>query len=414
MTTQSPASVAATTPDTRPASDSLWSRDFVMVCVGQFFGFMAQGLANPIFPLYMVSQGMTESFVGYSLAAFNVVSFLVRPFFGNLVDTGRPRTALAVAGGFLGVGPLGYMIVNPILVFLVRGVNGIGWAGLNTSGSAWVAYLAPQSRRAEALGYYTMAQRVGSFAAPAVGLWLAKNVGFFPAFAASAACGVLVLVTSLLARSGAATAVAPPAGADGESPKLSLLRRLVEPGAFTGATLLVLNTIPGVVVQAYMPLYFQHIGLGGIEWYFLALGATGVFSRGLVGRWADRIGRTRAIGAGFAIQFAGLFTFVLTQQLLLLTLGGVVWIFGSALTHPSLYALAIDKAPAHRRGKAMATYTMAFQVGGGIGAVTGGLVLEYLGYEALHLAMAGVALAGTAIVLAGIRSWTRPRTPTAG
>ena len=50
----------------------------------------------------------------------------------------------------------------------------------------------------------------------------------------------------------------------------------------------------GLVVRDV--LYFKEIGLGGIELYFLALGATGVFSRGLIGRWADRIGRMRAIG----------------------------------------------------------------------------------------------------------------------
>lgn len=410
MTTQ-PSAATPTTP-APAASDSLWSRDFIAICVGQFFGFTAQGLANPIFPLYMVSQGMTESFVGFALAAFNVVSFAVRPYFGGMVDTGRPRQAMMVAGAFLGFGPLGYIVPNSVLVFLVRGVHGIGWAGLNTSGSAWVAYLAPPKRRAEALGYYTMAQRVGNFVGPVLGLWLANNIGFVPAFAASGACGFLVLATSLAARSGAAATTASKPAA-GDDLQLNWLQKLVEPGAFLGASLLVLNTIPGVVVQAYMPLYFKEIGLGGIELYFLALGATGVFSRGLIGRWADRIGRMRAIGWGFAVQFAGLVVFVFTQNIIALTVGGVVWIFGSALAQPSLYALAIDRAPGHRRGRAMATYTMAFQVGGGIGAVTGGLILEQLGFASLHAAMALIALAGTVIVLAGVRRWMPPAKPAA-
>ena len=65
MTTQP----RATTPAEPAAPETMWSRDFIAICVGQFFGFTAQGLANPIFPLYMVSQGMTESFVGFALAA---------------------------------------------------------------------------------------------------------------------------------------------------------------------------------------------------------------------------------------------------------------------------------------------------------------------------------------------------------
>ncbi|MSQ10294.1 MAG: MFS transporter [Dehalococcoidia bacterium] len=388
------------------APQRLLSRDFLAICVGQFFGFTAQGLANPIFPLYMVAQGQTETYIGFALAAFNVISFVVRPTFGGMVDAGQPRKAMSVAGAFMALGPLGYLVPNPWLVFAVRGVHGVGWAGVNVSGSAWVAYLAPANRRAEALGYYTMAQRVGNFAGPVVGLWLANNVGFNEAFLASGFCGLCVLLTSLAARSGAVTAATPGKAAD--EPQRSWLLRWVEPGAFLGASLLVLNTIPGVVVVAYMPLYYLKIGLGGIELYFVVLGIMGIFARGLIGRWADKIGRMRAIGSGFLIQFIGLSAFTLTQDPLLLMLGGAVWIFGSGLSQPSLYALAIDRAPPNRRGKAMATYTMAFQVGGGIGAITGGVILEQLGFPALHLAMAGTALAGVLIVVFGVRGKLRP------
>lgn len=400
MTTQPPV-----TPATAPAraSRSIWSRDFVSVCIGQFFGFSANSLCTPILPLYMVLQGYSETFMGLTLGAFNVVSFLVRPAFGGLVDAGRPRFAMGVAGVFMTLGPLGYLIQNSAIVFLVRAFHGIGWAGVNTTGSAWVAYLAPAARRAEALGYYTMAQRVGGAWGPVVGLWLANNIGFPPAFMAAGVLGFAVLATSAAARSGAETAA--PAAATAEDAQLSWFRRVVEPGAFLGASLLVLNTIPGQVVSSFMPLYFRELQIGGIEGYFLVLGLMGIVSRGLIGRWADKIGRMRAIGWGFGIQFLGLCSFVLTENPLLLTLGGAVWIFGSAVCQPSLYALAIDRAPGHRRGRAMATYTMAFQVGSGIGAVTGGVVLEHFGFATLHTLTALQALVGLVIVLAGARRW---------
>ncbi len=400
MTTQ-----PSVTPDTEPAREpkSMWSRDFIAVCIGQFFGFSANSLCTPIVPLYMVMQGYSESFMGLTLGAFNVVSFLVRPTFGGLVDAGRPRFAMSIAGLFMTLGPAGYLVQNSVFLFLVRAFHGVGWAGVNTTGSAWVAYLAPTARRAEALGYYTMAQRVGSAWGPVVGLWLVNNVDFPPAFIAASVLGFAVLVTSMVARSGAETAAS--AAATAEDSHLSWFHRVVEPGAFLGAGLLVLNTIPGQVVSSFMPLYFRELHLGGIEGYFLVLGLMGIVSRGLIGRWADRIGRMRAIGWGFGIQFLGLVSFVLTQNPLLLTIGGAVWIFGSAVSQPSLYALAIDRAPGHRRGRAMATYTMAFQVGSGIGAVTGGVVLEHFGFATLHALTALQALAGLLIVMAGARRW---------
>ena len=89
----------------------------------------------------------------------------------------------------------------------------------------------------------------------------------------------------------------------------------------------------------------------------------------------------RAITLGFGLQIAGLLVLGQSVEFLGIVVGMMVQIVGYAISEPSLYALAIDNTAAHRRGAAMATYTMAFQLGGGLGAWISGMMFEFVGYR---------------------------------
>jgi len=69
---------------------------------------------------------------------------------------------------------------------------------------------------------------------------------------------------------------------------------------------------------------------------------------------------------------------------------------GNVCSEPSLYATALDRSPADRRGAAMATYTSAFQLGSGIGAALGGVIIERWGYEAMYRATLAPIVVGLA------------------
>ena len=388
--------------ETSTEKTTLLTRDFVAASVGQFFAFTASGLTGPVFPLYMASLGFTESMTGLYLAAFSIVSFLVRPFYGGLSDKGQPRKALDIAGLLTTVGQAAYLTANPVVMLIARTVHGAGWAGVNVAGSAWVAYLAPAAQRAEALGYYTMVQRVGIAIGPVAGLWLVNNIGFFPAFAAAAMLSFCVLLSTRIAttpdRETPPVASTPP-------PTGTWLRRVIEPEALLGAGLLVVNVLPNISVSAFMPLYFQSAGFEGIECYFLALGIIGIVSRGATGKMADRLGRKWSIIYGFALQLLGLLAIAVAPNVPLITVGGMIFIVGSAVCQPSLYALAIDRALPNRRGAAMSTYTMAFQVGNGFGSAIGGVIAEHLGFIALNWFSALTAIFALAVAAIVTRRW---------
>lgn len=348
-------------------------------------------------PLYLVSQGRGEFFIGIVLGTFNVVSFFARPVVGALVDRRGPRTVLRGAGLALGLTPLGYLVQATPVLFLTRALHGIGWGGLNVAGSVWAGGLAPTTRRAEALGYFTMAQRIGSAVAPALGLWVASGAGFVYVFLLAALAGSAVMAVAHAGR------VAPVSGRT-LGPWQG---RVFEGSALYASLLQALSTATAVPVLTFMPLYFRHLGLSGIELYFLAVGVTGIAGRLIVGPWADRMGRMPAVLVGFLLQLGALAMFGVFQEAGVLIAAGVVYTFGWAWSEPSLYALAIDRVGEERRGVAMGTFTASFQAGTGLGSVIAGLLIERLGYEALYGWAFAPAAVGLGFIALGMRRWRR-------
>ncbi len=389
-------------PSPAPESTRLLGRNMALVCLAQTAGYGASAFLAPLLPLFLVSQGHAEAFIGLVLGAFNVASFASRPVWGMLSDRGSPRPALIVAGLLVAAAYAGYLLPGVVLIFGVRAVQGIGWGGVNVVGSAWVAALAPVSRRAEALGWYTMAQRMGTAVGPVSALWSIDHLGYPLSFLMGACAAGFIAVAAFFTRStrAAARPAAPAA------PRRFSLNAIVEPGALLGAGLITLMTFTGPAMNAYMPLYFRNLGLEHVELYYLAFGATGIVCRPFIGRFADRMNRLQAIALGFALQVAGLAVLVFSGALPGIVAGMVVHTVGYAISEPCLYALALDRSPSHRRGAAMATVTMAFQLGGGLGASGIGALFQFVGYrEAYALLLLPVAAA----LVVAVGAWWRLR-----
>jgi MFS family permease len=88
---------------------------------------------------------------------------------------------------------------------------------------------------------------------------------------------------------------------------------------------------------------------------------------------------------------------VVANSLWILLIGGILFALGSALVLPSSMALAIDRAHPGRRGRAMASYSMWFQVGNGLGAAVAGLAADLYGLRAMYVLALVPPLAGLLI-----------------
>ena len=381
---------------------SIWTATFAVLCLAQFLGYASHNMLTPAFPLYVTRLGGSPFMVGLVLASFAVTSVFLRPLIGYWTD--RWNEAGVLISGLLVQGASIFLCFVPAIeaAMLANALRGIGWAGMNTGGYSLLAWTAPADRRGEASGYYSGVQSSATILFPAVALWLidARTGGFGMVFAAAAALALLGgAAGTALARHASRMGPRPDIAGSGVAGGFVLLERDVLPATI----MLFCLHLSLPAVTSFLVLYAQEIGIGNFGWYFVASGATSVLARPLLGVVSDRIGRARSLAAGFALQVAALILAVAASGLAGLLISGVFYMLGSAIGSSATLALAMERADPRRRGRAMATLSVAFPASTGIGALLTGGAVELAGYFWMFLIVAGLAALGLALTLA---SWS--------
>jgi MFS family permease len=342
-------------------------------------------------------------FVGVVAAAFSAPSVVLRPFMGRLVDSWSARGVLSISALALGLSSFGYLVYHAAVLLAARALHGTAWAGYNTGSNVLVARIAPAERRGEAVGYYATAQGVAYAVVPAIALWLLGPIGFGGIFLLTAVSGLLVAAAALALPKQSQPPV--------QSTHDGFWRSLVAREAVLPCALDFLNKLPYAATTTFVPLYatYRGIAIESLLFYFLAGGVAGLAIRGWFGGWSDRMGRGRVIAMGAALSIVSLLLMAQAADIVTLTIAGVLFGLGQAAAAPAVMALAIDRSRPERRGAAMATYSLAFQLAAGGGGLVCGVLIETLGYWQMYVASALMPLAGLLLLL---RFWgATTRTP---
>ncbi len=381
-------------------AESIWSRTFALLCLAQFLGYAQHFMLTPTFPLYVTHLGGSPFVVGLVLASFAVTSVFFRPLIGYWAD--RWSEAGVLVSGLLFQGASIFLCFIPVVeaTMLANGLRGIGWAGLNTGGYSLLASTAPATRRGEASGYYSGVQASATILFPAVALWLidAPLGGFGVVFVSAAALVVMAAIV------GVVLARATPRAARAFDLDRSISWRL---GVFTlldrevllASTLLFCLHLSLPAVTSFLVLYAREIGIDNIAWYFVVSGATSLLARPALGRVSDKIGRGRSLVAGFALEIVALCLLVVSTNLSGILISGILYMLGNAIGSSTTLALAMERASPQRRGRAMATFSVAYPMSAGVGALLTGSLVEVGGYFTMYLTVAALGASGLVLTL---------------
>jgi MFS family permease len=132
--------------------------------------------------------------------------------------------------------------------------------------------------------------------------------------------------------------------------------------------------------------------------YFIICGITNLLARPGLGRVSDKIGRGRSVAAGFMLQVLALSLITLASGLPGILIAGVLYMLGNAIGSATILALAVERADPRRRGKAMATFSMAYPLSYGVGSLMIGSIVEVAGYVGMFLMLAAVEAGGLIFV----------------
>jgi MFS family permease len=397
-----------------PAADQpspLWTRAFVQVCIGGFLSYASQSPITPVIALWVVHLGGSATTVGLVAAAFSAPSFILRPWVGKLCDSWSARGVFAVGCIISGLGSLIILIPAMAAVFVSQVLNGIGWAGLNTGGYTMVAEMAPPDRRGAASSYLQMSRNSLGFYLPYLALKAKEVTGFWLPFLVTGIAGLLAAPTVIGVPErkrlrGEAKASAP-------QEKEGFLDSLFDRDSLLGTAILFFAMITGPAINVFIVLYGKHLGLreGTIAQLLLVRGAFSIASQGMLAGLSDRVGRGRAVALGLTSTAASMLLLSAATGAWMLLAAMIISTVSGSLTAPALQALAIDRSDPNKRGKAMATFSLSFQMGSFVGGLIGGLLIDALGYRAFYAAAALPSVVAAALLFANWQKITAPARP---
>lgn len=195
-----------------------------------FLIFTGIGLVIPIMPTYMNELHIGGSILGFMVAAFSISQLIFSPFTGRLSDrVGRKK--LIIAGMLIfAVSEWLFAIANsPTLLFVSRGIGGLGAALIMPSVMAYAADVTSEEERGKGMGFINAAITTGFIIGPGIGGFLAEYGIRVPFYAAAIAGLVAAAATTILLRE----SLSPERRAEltaeqAQQPQTNLLRQLIE------------------------------------------------------------------------------------------------------------------------------------------------------------------------------------------
>lgn len=347
--------------------EALWTRGFVLLLSASLFYFMGVYLLLPTLPLYAVHLGGGGAAAGLLMGFFTVAAVTVRPLTGWALDAYGRKTILVVGTALSAVVIFAHQWAGGIaLLLLLRFVNGMGFGLQTTAAYTLAGDLAPRARVAEATGFFTLALGVPMAVSPSVGMWLMGRGDYTALFALAGLITALSLGLCFLIpfpiRTRSAAAARPS------------FASLLERSSLFSATMIFLLTITYGPILSLLSLYGVDRGLGNVGIFFTVFAVVLAITRPLGGRLADSWGCEPTAVVGLVFVGAGLLTLASAHSVPVLLAAAALYGMGFGTTQPSLQAIVIHRVVPARRGAAMATFLIAYDLGLAIGSVAGGFL----------------------------------------
>ncbi|MBS4174803.1 MFS transporter [Bacillus sp. FJAT-49736] len=362
--------------------EKIWTKDFVLIVLANFFIFLGFQMTLPTIPLFVENLGGNDQLIGYVVGIFTFSALLLRPFAGNLLEAkGRGFVYLIGLAIFvLSVGSFGFL-ASISMLFLMRVIQGVGW-GFSTTASGTIATdLIPASRRGEGMGYFGLSGNLALAFGPSLGLALAASdiVSFEYFFLICAGLGLVALMLSSRVKY---------KKVERKQEKAKMKLDLYEKSALKPAILLFFLTITFGGIASFLPLYTAEKHIEGIQVYFLLYALALMVTRTFAGQLYDRKGHQAVFIPGTLLVLAAMLLLSWLPNSMALYTAAVLYGLGFGSVQPALQAWSIEKAPINRRGMANATFFSFFDLGVGVGAMVFGQIGHLFGYSSIYIAAA--------------------------
>lgn len=369
--------------------DKLVTSSYCFILAANFLLYFGFWLLIPVLPFYLsevFSAG--NSTIGIILSCYTVAALCIRPFSGYFLDSFARKPLYLIAYFIFMTMFAGYIIAGSLTLFIMfRIIQGVSFGMVTVGGNTVVIDIMPSSRRGEGLGYYGLSNNIAMAVGPMSGLFLHDaGMSFTTIFCSSLGSCMAGFVCASLVK----TPYKPPVRRE----PISLDRFILLKGIPASISLLLLS-IPYGMTTNYVAMYAKQIGINATTGFFFTFMAIGMaISRIFSGKIVDRGKITQVISAGlYLVVFS---FFLLSACVYLISWNNMVCTIvffsvalllgvGFGIMFPAYNTLFVNLAPNSQRGTATSTYLTSWDVGIGIGMLTGGYIAEVSTFDKAYL-----------------------------
>ena len=369
--------------------DKLVTSSYCFILAANFLLYFGFWLLIPVLPFYLsevFSAG--NSTIGIILSCYTVAALCIRPFSGYFLDSFARKPLYLMAYFIFMTMFAGYIIAGSLTLFIMfRIIQGVSFGMVTVGGNTVVIDIMPSSRRGEVLGYYGLSNNIAMAVGPMSGLFL-HDAGM--SFTTIFCCSLGSCMAGFVCASLVKTPYKPPVRRE----PISLDRFILLKGIPAGISLLLLS-IPYGMTTNYVAMYAKQIGINATTGFFFTFMAIGMaISRIFSGKIVDRGKITQVISAGlYLVVFS---FFLLSACVYLISWNNMVCTIvffsvalllgvGFGIMFPAYNTLFVNLAPNSQRGTATSTYLTSWDVGIGIGMLTGGYIAEVSTFDKAYL-----------------------------
>ncbi|UCE82951.1 MAG: MFS transporter [Deltaproteobacteria bacterium] len=356
----------------------------LFICCGVAFGgYLGSHMRLPVVPLYALSLGADTVQVGIINSAFLLMAGLLSLPLGILSDRfGRKRLACIGVLILSATSYLLYFSTTPMQMVWIYLFFGIGLAAFGPTMMSLVADISPPTHLGRSYGWYTTALYTSMSLGPAVGGFVAKELGFLQVFLISGTLIFLTfwLIVFFLPRARLVVSSTPKkdkwSAAAGE---------LMQNRPLLGCWLVTIGGCFGLgMFVTFLPLHAQNQGLhvGQIGIVFAVQGISNALSRIPFGHLSDKVAKRGTLVVIGLLGFVGsMVGFAISES------AGHFIIFAAALgismglAFTSVGALIAEVVPPESRGLAMGGYNTCIYFGMMLSSALMGPVIQVIGFE---------------------------------
>ena len=341
--------------------------------------------------------GVSYGLAGLSVSATVLSGLVTRIFLGHKVDAWGFKRSMTIGLGITAVVSVLYLVQAGFAMFMVvRVLHGVGMAISTAALMATAAYIVPKERKGEGIGYYTMSIALSTGIGPFAAVMLAEVDSTYRAlFMFVAVVGVLTFICSLFIR----VPKVVPESKDGITEKV---KHRISIG-----TLIQVSVVPLVIVICLVFLCYSGVmtfitgvseerGLtAAASVYFIVYSIVVLISRPPAGRVIDRKGENGVIYSSLASLVVGLVVLAFARNSVVLLISAALIGYGIGITQSTIQTIVAKSVPPTELGRANSTVFMGLDVGSGVGPVLLGSIIPFVGYQAIYIGLAVLAVFAT-------------------